>query len=141
MYPQIYPRRSRCALLRQDNKPFGIDANWLAQIIWHSINCQERSSCPGAPSDVSGCTVSKRAPICSGIGWSNPYGRICTRGRQIRYAAQNEVQAKKLVRETLGRRATARKRNGVPLSFLPAHRFVPVVPGGAGVDVPASNVM
>jgi predicted DNA-binding WGR domain protein len=45
------------------------------------------------------------------------YGRIGTRGRSIRYAVQDEAQAKKLVRETLRRRATARKRIGVPYRF------------------------
>lgn len=36
------------------------------------------------------------------------YGRIGTRGRRIRYAVKDETEAKKLVRETLRRRATAR---------------------------------
>ena len=45
------------------------------------------------------------------------YGRIGAKGRRIRYAVQDGVQAKKLVRETLRRRATARKRIGVPYRF------------------------
>jgi hypothetical protein len=45
------------------------------------------------------------------------YGRIGTKGRCIRYALLNEAQAKKLVCETLRRRATARKRIGVHHSF------------------------
>ena len=45
------------------------------------------------------------------------YRRIGTKGRRIRYALLDEAQAKKLVRETLRRRATARKRIGVPYSF------------------------
>jgi hypothetical protein len=46
------------------------------------------------------------------------YRRIGTKGRRIRYALLDEAQAKKLVRETLRRRATARKRIGVPYSFF-----------------------
>jgi hypothetical protein len=45
------------------------------------------------------------------------YGRIGTRGRRIRYAVQGEAQAKKPVRDTLRRRATARKRIGVAYRF------------------------
>jgi hypothetical protein len=45
------------------------------------------------------------------------YGRIGTPGRRIRYAVQDETSAKKLVRESLRRRATARKRIGVPYRF------------------------
>jgi len=45
------------------------------------------------------------------------YGRIGTKGRRTRYALLDEAQAKKMVCETLRRRATARKRIGVPYSF------------------------
>jgi hypothetical protein len=45
------------------------------------------------------------------------YGRIGPRGRRIRYVGQDEVQAEKLVRDTLRRRATARKRIGVSYRF------------------------
>jgi hypothetical protein len=57
------------------------------------------------------------------------YGRIGTKGRRIRYAVQDEVQARKLVRETLRRRATARKRIGVPYRFcqlIDPHHWFPV---------------
>jgi hypothetical protein len=42
--PKYTPRRSGCALWRQDNISFAIDANWLAEILRHSINCQRRIS-------------------------------------------------------------------------------------------------
>jgi hypothetical protein len=45
------------------------------------------------------------------------YGRIGTRGRRIRYAVQNEAEAKKLVRESLRRRSTAKRRIGVSYPF------------------------
>lgn len=45
------------------------------------------------------------------------YGRIGTKGRRIRYAVQNEIQATKLVRDTLRRRASARKHIGVSYRF------------------------
>lgn len=45
------------------------------------------------------------------------YGRIGTRGRRIRYAVQDEAGARKLVRETLRRRATAKRRIGVAYEF------------------------
>jgi hypothetical protein len=45
------------------------------------------------------------------------YGRIGARGRQIRYAVSSESEARKLVRETLRRRASAKKRIGVPYRF------------------------
>lgn len=41
------------------------------------------------------------------------YGRIGTRGRRIRYVVRNEGEARKLVRENLRRRATAKRRIGV----------------------------
>ncbi|WP_169979780.1 WGR domain-containing protein [Tautonia rosea] len=41
------------------------------------------------------------------------YGRIGARGRTIRYLARDEAEAKKLVRQSLRRRGTARKRIGV----------------------------
>ncbi|MGA3011227.1 MAG: WGR domain-containing protein [Terracidiphilus sp.] len=57
------------------------------------------------------------------------YGRIGTKGRRIRYALLNEAQAKKLVCETLRRRATARKCIGVPYSFcqlIDTYQWFPV---------------
>jgi len=57
------------------------------------------------------------------------YGRIGTRGRRIRYAVHSEAEAKKLVRESLLRRATARKRIGVPYRFCQLtdpHQWFPV---------------
>lgn len=45
------------------------------------------------------------------------YGRIGTRGRKIRYAVSDESQARKLVRESLRRKASAKKRIGVPYRF------------------------
>ena len=55
------------------------------------------------------------------------YGRIGTPGRRLRYAVKDEVQAKKLVRDTLRRRATARKHVGIPYRFCqlidPHQRF------------------
>jgi hypothetical protein len=56
-------------------------------------------------------------------------GRIGTRGRCIRYAVRDETHARKLVRETLRRRATARKRIGVPYRFcqlIDPHQWFPV---------------
>jgi len=50
-------------------------------------------------------------------------------GRRIRYAVKDENQAKKLVRETLRRRSTARKRMGVPYRFcqlIDPHQWFPV---------------
>lgn len=41
------------------------------------------------------------------------YGRIGAGGRTIRYLARDEAEAKKLVRQSLERRDTARKRIGV----------------------------
>jgi hypothetical protein len=60
------------------------------------------------------------------------YGRIGARGRRIRYAVQDETQARRLVRETLRRRATARKRIGVPYRFcqlIDPHQWFPVALG------------
>lgn len=57
------------------------------------------------------------------------YGRIGTRGRRIRYALRDEDEAKKLVRETLRRRATARKRIGVSYRFcqlIDPHQWFPI---------------
>ena len=57
------------------------------------------------------------------------FGRIGTKGRRIRYAVKDEAEAKKLVRETLRRRATARKRIGVAYSFrqlIDPHQWFPV---------------
>lgn len=45
------------------------------------------------------------------------YGRIGTPGRRRRYIADDEAEARKLVHKTLRRRATARKRIGVPYRF------------------------
>lgn len=41
------------------------------------------------------------------------YGRIGTPGRRVRYFARNEEEARRLVRRSLRRRATAKKRIGV----------------------------
>lgn len=41
------------------------------------------------------------------------YGRIGTRGRTIRYLARDEEDSKRLVRQSMKRRGTARKRIGV----------------------------
>jgi predicted DNA-binding WGR domain protein len=57
------------------------------------------------------------------------YGRIGTRGRRIRYFAQDEAEAKKLVRESLRRRSTAKRRIGVPYRFcqlIDPHQWFPV---------------
>jgi hypothetical protein len=45
------------------------------------------------------------------------YGRIGTPGRQVRYVAADAVEARKLVRHSLRRRATAKKRIGVSYRF------------------------
>lgn len=45
------------------------------------------------------------------------YGRIGTRGRRIRYVVEDENSARKLVRENLRRRATAKCRIGVAYEF------------------------
>jgi hypothetical protein len=45
------------------------------------------------------------------------YGRIGTPGRRIRHAVRDEADARKLVRESLRRRASAKKCIGVPYRF------------------------
>jgi hypothetical protein len=45
------------------------------------------------------------------------YGRIGSRGRRIRYVVQDESEARRLVREHLRRRATAKRRIGVAYQF------------------------
>ena len=45
------------------------------------------------------------------------YGRIGTRGQRIRYVVPDETAARKLVRENLRRRATAKQRIGVAYEF------------------------
>lgn len=57
------------------------------------------------------------------------YGRIGTRGRRIRHVVEDEVQAKKLVRESLRRRASAKRRIGVAYKFRQLndpHQWFPV---------------
>jgi hypothetical protein len=45
------------------------------------------------------------------------YARIGTQGRRQRYVVSGEEEARQLVRKTLGRRATAKKRIGVSYRF------------------------
>jgi hypothetical protein len=45
------------------------------------------------------------------------YGRIGAAGHRLRYVAQDEAEARKLVHQTLRRRATAKRRIGVPYRF------------------------
>jgi hypothetical protein len=45
------------------------------------------------------------------------YGRIGTRGRRIRYAVPDETAARKLVRDNLRRRATAKQLIGLAYEF------------------------
>ena len=45
------------------------------------------------------------------------YGRIGTRGRRLRYAVGSDEEARRLVRKTLRRRATVRRRIGVSYQF------------------------
>jgi hypothetical protein len=45
------------------------------------------------------------------------YGRIGTAGRRVRYVLGGEEEARQLVRKTLRRRATAKKRIGVSYRF------------------------
>lgn len=45
------------------------------------------------------------------------YGRMGTRGRVVRYVAANEMEARKLVRQCLRRRASAQRRIGVGYQF------------------------
>ncbi len=57
------------------------------------------------------------------------YGRIGTPGRRIRHVVENEAEAKKLVRETLRRRASAKRRIGVAYQFRQLndpHQWFPV---------------
>ena len=57
------------------------------------------------------------------------YGRIGTRGRRIRHLVQDEAEAKKLVRESLRRRSTAKRRIGVSYRFcqlIDPHQWFPV---------------
>jgi hypothetical protein len=57
------------------------------------------------------------------------YGRIGTRGRRIRFAVREEAEARKLVRESLRRRATAKRRIGVAYTFRQlsdSHQWFPV---------------
>ena len=45
------------------------------------------------------------------------YGRIGATGRRVRYLAKDEEEARRLVRQSLRRRATAKKRIGVSYRF------------------------
>jgi hypothetical protein len=45
------------------------------------------------------------------------YGRIGTPGRRLRYVADDQTEARKIVQNSLRRRATARKRIGVSYCF------------------------
>ncbi|MGO9402871.1 MAG: hypothetical protein ACLPVW_05290 [Terriglobales bacterium] len=57
------------------------------------------------------------------------YGRIGTRGRRIRYVVKDESEARKLVRENLRRRATAKRRIGVAYQFrqlIEPHQWFPI---------------
>jgi hypothetical protein len=57
------------------------------------------------------------------------YGRIGTPGRLVRYAVASEEEARQLVRKTLRRRASARKRIGVSYRFrelIDPREWVPV---------------
>jgi hypothetical protein len=45
------------------------------------------------------------------------YGRIGTSGRRLRYVVSGEEDARQLVRKTLRRRATAKRRIGVSYRF------------------------
>jgi hypothetical protein len=45
------------------------------------------------------------------------YGRIGADGRRLRYIAADEAEARKLVQKTLRRRASAKKRIGLPYRF------------------------
>ena len=53
------------------------------------------------------------APTCRHWLVDVTYGRIGARGRTIRTLARDEAEARKLVRQSLRRRGTARKRIGV----------------------------
>ena len=57
------------------------------------------------------------------------YGRIGTRGRRIRHLVQDEAEARKMVRESRRRRATAKRRIGVSYRFcqlIDPHKWFPV---------------
>lgn len=57
------------------------------------------------------------------------YGRIGTRGRRIRHIVRDENEARKVVRESLRRRATARRRIGVAYRFrqlIDPHQWFPI---------------
>lgn len=58
------------------------------------------------------------------------YGRIGCPGRQVRYAASDEAEARQVVRHCLRRRATATKRLGV------GYRFRELVDPGKWVATP-----
>ena len=49
------------------------------------------------------------------------YGRIGSRGRTVRYVANDEAGARKIVRHCLQRRATAPRRIGVPYQLRELH--------------------
>jgi hypothetical protein len=57
------------------------------------------------------------------------YGRIGTSGRLIRYVTNTESEARKLVKESLRRRSSAKKRIGVAYRFcqlIDPHQWFPV---------------
>ncbi len=57
------------------------------------------------------------------------YGRIGTPGRRVRHAVASEAEARKLVRESLRRRASAKRRIGVAYQFRQLndpHQWFPV---------------
>lgn len=57
------------------------------------------------------------------------YGKIGARGRRIRHVVANEAEAKKLVRESLRRRSSAKRRIGVAYQFRQLndpHQWFPV---------------
>ena len=61
------------------------------------------------------------------------YGRIGARGRTIRYLALDEEEARKLVRQSLRRRGTARKRIGVGYEvreLVDPEGWLPLSPAG-----------
>ena len=58
------------------------------------------------------------------------YGRIGTRGRRIRHVVGHEAEAKKPVRESLRRRATAKRRIGVAYQFCQLNDPHQMVSGG-----------
>lgn len=46
------------------------------------------------------------------------FGRIGSPGRTMRYAVSSEIEARKLIRHTLQRRKTARRRIGTEYRFI-----------------------